>query len=104
MDAGDIIKLKQQQCATSSVKCRGPTGPTAPQGLFTFTGPNGTVITSFTIGVTAGSNTATDPNIFQYNLPTPVSTLTLRGLQIILTATGTNSSTMNIYTVVFGFL
>ena len=60
-----------------------------------------TDITSFTITATAGGNTATNPNLFQYTLPTPISTTSIRALQFAITVSGGTS--VNIYSLTLGY-
>jgi hypothetical protein len=64
---------------------------------------NTTVTTPFTITANSGGNIETNPNIFQYTFPTPITTVTARAIQLVITITGTNSSTMFIYSVSLGF-
>ena len=47
--------------------------------------------------------TATNPSIFQYNFPSPISTVSAQAIQLAITLTGSSDSFMNVYSVVFGF-
>ena len=62
----------------------------------------GTNITTFTITPVSGG-TSTNPSIFQYTFPAPITTSSVRALQLAVTVIGASNATMNIYSISLGF-
>jgi len=57
-----------------------------------------------TFGITPlTGGTATNPSIFQYNFPSPISTASARAIQLAITLVGSSDSVINVYSVSFGF-
>uniref|UniRef100_A0A6C0KPT0 Uncharacterized protein n=1 Tax=viral metagenome TaxID=1070528 RepID=A0A6C0KPT0_9ZZZZ len=61
-----------------------------------------TDLATFTITPLTGG-TDTNPSIFQYNFPSPISTASLRAIQLAITLEGSSDSVINVYSVSFGF-